>query len=210
MVDANLVLVGLSAQHRNRIGTIDRPGGGNDALFAACLSSVTKNYFGESLYLLSLYAFSAGLGYLVHFIVRSNHLDHKYKFIRFNNDWYYLLTGEILKFPNPSNGESVAAYDDQLFVYLSTVVTYGQTSYLFRGIISDFWFDREGNLDRVLLEDVYRRRLSDDRQSDQAHNAHAGEDFRYYQVVGDRFIIRRSEMTTINLEYFMVSEDNSK
>lgn len=50
-------------------------------------------------YNLYLWMSSAVLGYSVKKIVRKLKLDRKRKLLRFQNEWHYLITGEILDFP---------------------------------------------------------------------------------------------------------------
>ena len=80
-------------------------------------------------------------------------------------------------------------------------------SYLYRGIVSDFTFDRDGALDTIVLADAHRRRLVDDRE-ESAPRAAVGPsvpDDRYYEIRGDFLVLRYSEIRTLNLDYFAVT-----
>jgi hypothetical protein len=170
------------------------------------VASVAGHYAGIAGYLVSLYAASAVAGNLGHRLVRRLGLDHLTKTFRFDNYWFYMLTGEVLDFRE--NGEEGRVVDG---VYCSVVVDHASGSYLYRGIVSDFTFDREGALDTIVLMDAHRRRLTDDR-AEEDHRPQVGPsepDERYYEIRGDFLILRSTEIRTLNLDYFAVTLEES-
>lgn len=162
------------------------------------LKSITDYPYHIAFYFLSLYLLSAILGYIGHSIVRKKKLDLKTRFFRFNNEWFYSLRGEVAEFNETPD------IDGQVDgVMLTTVVHHGEkVNYLYRGFVYDFFFDKEGNLDRVVLMYADRRDLSNDKTSDE------DDSDRFYEIVGNYFIIRYSEMTTINLYYITFEPEN--
>jgi hypothetical protein len=170
------------------------------------LTSVSGHYPLVAAYLVSLYGASAAAGNLGHRAVRRLRLDHLTRTFRFDNYWYYMLTGEVLDFrENAGEGRRVDG------VYLSAVVDHSSGSYLYRGIVSDFTFDRDGSLDTIVLADAHRRRLVDDREEG-APRAPVGPmvpDDRYYEIRGDFLVLRYSELRTLNLDYFAVTLEES-
>jgi hypothetical protein len=170
------------------------------------LDSVAGYYPGIAGYLVSLYSAAAVAGNLGHRAVRRLRLDHLTKTFRFDNYWYYMLTGEVLDFrENAEDGREVDG------VYCSAVVDHASGSYLYRGIVSDFTFDREGALDTIVLMDAHRRRLTDDR-AEEDHRPQVGPsepDERYYEIRGDFLILRSTEIRTLNLDYFAVTLEES-
>lgn len=72
------------------------------------------------------------------------------------------------------------------------------------GLIADFFFDKSGELDRVLLRLVERRRLSNDERPSEEMDS----DDRYYYIEGDYFVLRYSEMCTINIDYMFVTPES--
>ena len=165
-------------------------------------SSVATHYGGVAGYLVSLYAAAGIAGNLGHRAVRRLKLDHLTKTFRFDNYWYYMLTGEVLDFrENAGEGRAVDG------VYFSAVVDHASGSYLYRGIVSDFTFDRDGALDTIVLTDAHRRRLVDDREEEEptAHVGPVEPDERYYEIRGDFLILRYAEIRTLNLDYFAVT-----
>jgi hypothetical protein len=166
------------------------------------LSSVAGHYPGVTAYLVSLYVAAGIAGNLGHRVVRRLKLDHLTKTFRFDNYWFYMLTGEVLDFRE--NAEESRAVDG---VYCSAVVDHASDSYLYRGIVSDFTFDRDGALDTIVLMDAHRRRLVDDRPDEEPRPpvGPSEPDERYYEIRGDFLILRSSEIRTLNLDYFAVT-----
>jgi hypothetical protein len=177
--------------------------GPNNYLLEPTLAGISDNYVAVAGYLVSLFAAAAVLGNLGHRSVRRLRLDHRTKTFRFDNYWYYMLTGEVLRFR-----EHDTDIEEPDGVYASAVVTHSSESYLYRGIVSDFTFDAEGALDTVVLTDAHRRKLADDRpMADQT--APYQEDPRYYTIRGDYLILSYSEMQTLNLDYFWLGDLNA-
>jgi hypothetical protein len=178
----------------------------------SALSSVADNPLSVSGYFVSLYACAAVAGAFGHRLVRKLRLDHLTRIFRFDNYWYYMLTGEVLDFfENEPEGRDVDG------VYLSAVVNQGTTSYLYRGIVYDFTYDRDGGLDTIVLTDAHRRSLAADRD-DASHASEnvadsaqmAPPDERYYEIHGDFFLLRYSEIRTLNLDYFSVTLEDDR
>lgn len=172
--------------------------GPDGRLLEPTLASITGNVGAIGSYFGSLYVFSALAGTLAHFAIRRTGLDRRFRPVRFSNDWYYLLSGEVMEF-----GEVGGAEKNIAGVYLSAVVEMGGSAYLFRGIVADFSYDSDGQLDRILLRAAHRRRLDDDRSSTDPVR---GDEERYYDIRGDFLVLRYSELKTLNLDYFEIEE----
>jgi hypothetical protein len=170
------------------------------------VDSVAGHFAGIAGYLTSLYVAAAVAGNLGHRAVRHLGLDHLTRIFRFDNYWFYMLTGEVLDFRE--NAEEGRVVDG---VYCSAVVDHASGSYLYRGIVSDFTFDREGSLDTIVLMDAHRRKLTDDRAEQDPRPAvgPAAPDERYYEIRGDFLILRSREIRTLNLDYFAVTLEES-
>lgn len=154
------------------------------------------------------------VGILLHWVVRKNKLDLRYDFLRFNNEWYYLFTGEARIFEQPQKDRSIQGIKEFLkteidFIYISALVEQSNTSYLYWGALSDFYFDRSGKLDRIVLSNAYRRILEEDRNEDDS-TSDLTDEGRFYKIAGDYFIIPYHEIININIEYFVLDETNSE
>jgi hypothetical protein len=173
--------------------------GHDDEHFNDALDVLVRHPLKIALYFSSLYVFAALAGLAVRGLVRWMRWDHKYRFLRFNNEWYYLLSGEIHSFQETPDIEG-----ETKGVYLTTVVHHSNVDYLYTGFVIDYFFDRNGNLDRVILDEVARRRLSDDKSEEMKEHEEAA---RFYEIEGHYFVLRYSEMCTINLDYLIFEKD---
>jgi hypothetical protein len=153
-------------------------------------------------YFSTLYAASWALGYGAHRFVRANSLDRTFRSLRFNNYWYYLLSGELLEFPDydvaprPVEG-----------VILTAIVEAGGRGYLYRGLVQDFTYSKTGELDSVLISSAYRRELAHDRESlQQGSLGKLRPDKRFYRIQGDFLVLRFCEIKTLNVDYIWLGD----
>jgi hypothetical protein len=119
-------------------------------------------------YFLGLYLASALVGLMTGGVIRRFHLDLRFKFLRIDNPWHYMLNGE-----QPLFQENRKAYAEMweidekelkrenITVSLSCVVTHGSHSFVYEGIPFDYHLDRSGNLERIILEFVTYQKLYD-------------------------------------------------
>lgn len=202
-------LLGYQVDSTSLLALLTGHFGQNSTLFASAVASIADHKGRIATYFLSLYVGSAFLGWSAHWLVRTLHLDHRAAVLRFENRWWYLLTGEILAIED-------GYLEEQLpdGVYASAVVELGKEAFLYWGIVEDFAFDESGELDRFVLSLAHRRRLANDRSPEEMRAVtdfdSAGAlpiDGRFYEVRGDFLIIRYSDIRTLNLDYFWLDED---
>lgn len=111
--------------------------------------------------------------------------------------WYYLLTG--------ADFETADVPD---FIVVSAIVNVSGKAYLYTGILEEFFFDPEGKLDRLVLQEVMRRPIGADKPLPDVQGADAAP--RFYPIDGDYFVLRYSEAITLNVEYVKLIEANGK
>jgi hypothetical protein len=113
--------------------------------------------------------------------------------LRFNQaPWYYLLTGA--DFEEGRRPDLIA---------VSAIVNVAGQAVLFTGLLTDYFFDVNGVLDRLILQQVMRRPLVADKEND----ATVEQDLaRFYGVDGDYFVLRYSEAITLNIEYIKLAK----
>ena len=86
------------------------------------------------------------------------------------------------------------------FIAISAIVDVAGDAVLFVGILDEYFVDADGVLDRLILQDVMRRPIGDDKPD--AETPEMREDTnRFYAVDGDYFVLRYSEAITLNVEY---------
>lgn len=131
---------------------------------------------------------------------------YKSSCLAFDTPWYYELKGKI-------SGEK-----DAQIIKLSCLQDLKDGSYLYYGILEDFYLDKNGQLDRIILSDVYRRKIDKDKiESTTKIVDENAKDFtsinneneqkdRLYQIEGDRLILKYNNLANINIEYLYVTE----
>jgi hypothetical protein len=116
--------------------------------------------------------------------------------VRFHEaPWYYLLTG--------ADYEASEVPD---CIAISAIVDAAGEPMLYVGILDSFFFDDQGQLDRLILENTMRRRLVSDKNTDEA----SGGVPRFYAIDGDYFVLRYSEAITLNIEYLELEEGQTR
>ena len=106
--------------------------------------------------------------------------------------WYYLLSSADFH-----------ADDVPDFVSISAIVDVSGQPYLYIGLLEDYFLNQDGDLDRVILQQVMRRPLA----KDKPEGSSARDLSRFYPVDGDYFVLRYSEMRTLNVEYIKLRAD---
>ena len=166
--------------------------------FSTALNALTNRPERVAGYFVGLNAVAGAFGYLSHVAVRWFRLDRKFRPLRFANDWYYLMRGEVLQFRDRDDWT-----DDKIFqVWVSAVLEQGEKTFLYKGLVQAFYFDKEGQLDRVILSDAMRRELAQDRKPGEVRKV-PYDDERYYNIEGQSFVLKYSEIETLNFEYIL-------
>jgi len=148
-------------------------------------------------YLVSLGIISAASGYLVRKLIRKLKLDRKYKLLRFQNEWHYVFTGEILDFPKvPGKSEEVD------ITYIDALVKTDEGTIIYMGLLADYVLSKDGGLDRIYLKDVRRRFLNN--QTEQAEDNSTNK---YYELPGEFFVLAYDKIINLHITYYKVSID---
>jgi len=173
---------------------------------ASAAGAVAKEWWWISAYFTSLYLAAYCLPTLARVGISALRLD-RYghplsRLLRFYGaPWYYLLTG--------ADFEKNKAPD---LISISAIVDVGGSPFLYVGFLAEFFLDHDGKLDRVVLEQVIRRPIHADKTHSQAATNAQGESddkerwTRFYPVDGDYFVLRYSEVTTLNIEYIKLQQ----
>jgi hypothetical protein len=108
----------------------------------------------------------------------------------FDTPWYYELTGKL------------SETQDAELIKLSCLVESNNTSFLYYGVLEDFYLDSNGQLNRVVLSGAMRRLIeSDDSESTTPPTT------RFYEIKGDRLILKYEDIKNINIEYLYIIEE---
>lgn len=171
-------------------------------------------------YFLTLYLGAGILGFIGRQLVRKLHLDWRYPLIRFDNFWHYALNAELPLFRENRDayariaGVPVEALPDQeVVVRLSCVVNHGSNSFVYEGTPFDYFFDRAGGLEKIIVRDVTYERLYDflppaaDSGSGAALPATPIPPS--LSVEAGVFILNAADMHNIGIQYFFLPEESA-
>lgn len=146
---------------------------------------------------------AAVIGVLTHYSVRHFRLDHRYRILRFSDQWYYLLSGEIFEFPE--YGFKKKKIDG---VAIAAVLEGTAGTFLYVGVLVDYWFNRAGEPDAFWLTSVIRRNIAEDRRVDNSKSTvDWWDDPRYYKIDGDFFVLKFSEVKNLSIKFISVEPD---
>lgn len=187
----------------------------NDDHLSLISSNFSKNFYCILIYFIVIDGFSAIAGYISHLIVRKLKVDIKFSLFRFNNEWYYHFSGEsqlIDYFSDMRFCEKLKVGIKKIeevlsttYVFVAIVVNHGCGTYLYRGILQDYYYNKEGQLERIVLQQALRRALVNDRNIDCCESDPENDD-RFYHIKGDFLIINYSDIVTMNVDYrFVIS-----
>ncbi len=160
-------------------------------LQAVAVVEVTASSVRVLVYFVTLYAFAFGVPSAIRAAISRWRLDRAgatlSPIFRFHEaPWYYLLTGADFE-----------RDEEPDYILIAAVVDVAAQPVLYVGSLADFFFDPTGQLDRLVLENVVRRPLARDKRD--------GEDpDRFYPVEGDYFVLRSTEVITLNVHYVKV------
>lgn len=141
-------------------------------------------------------------GKLFRNFVAKNNWDIKYHSLRFNNEWYYLLSGRIIDFPgNAGDSRNIN------MVRVDVLSESQGNTIIYSGILREFYLSKADGLDRIYLTNVYRRKLIDDSPRELTAPIEQEFDDRYYKMPGDIFVIPYQQIRNINITYYIIEEE---
>ena len=163
--------------------------------------AVGSQFSAIAAYFATLIAASFAIPQLIRLIISRCRLDRADALLsplfRFHQaPWYYLLTGADFK-----SGEE----PDMIFV--SAIVEVGKEAVLYVGVLDEFYVNAEGQLDRLVLQNVARRPIEAGKPRPAEHASSI--DNRFYDVDGDSFVLRYSEAITLNIQYARLGPEES-
>ena len=152
---------------------------------------------GPLLYLASLCGAAYLCGSLLRSLIQWLRLDREdlpiSSWLRADTPWYYLFSGYDAQ-PQPDA------------VLICAVVQIGAQAYLYVGRLVEYFLTRDGQIDRLVLEDVWRRPMAADRpEVPEAHADAATSEERFYRIDGDYFVLHAAEIRTLNIRYLRLS-----
>jgi hypothetical protein len=165
-------------------------------------------------YLSSLILFSIIAGVAVRLFIRYMRLDLYLQFLRFGNEWYYLLSGEILNLPkkttlwfNPMSNYWAILRKPKTkiqMIQIDALVNSSEGNVIYSGILENYFLSQNNGLDRIYLTNVYRRKLKDDLEWDKPNPGFLARDTdeRYYSMPGYLLVLMYDKILNLNVTYY--------
>ncbi|MEO5930924.1 MAG: hypothetical protein ABIR47_13385 [Candidatus Kapaibacterium sp.] len=169
------------------------------------LYSISHYHAAVLIYFIGSNLLGVVLGYGLHWLVRVLHLDLRYSALRFSNEWHYIFWGEKRAFDQKLLDIKLLLTREVDITHISAVVDEGGESLLYWGILTEYHFNRAGELDLIVLEQASRRKLSADRQIGNA--ADEIEEERFYPIRGDYLTLRYTNIRNLNIQYIVLPDD---
>ena len=155
-------------------------------------TSITDNIYNIIKYFLSLIAVSTFLSYVIRNIVRVKKLDRKWNFLRYDNNWYYLFTGEVLDIKKYSKDNSISSDDvNQRVVDILVKTDEGQIIY--RGNLVDFQLHKDNTVEYIVLSYPEKKVNGNTKVINSSY-----------------FVIPYVQVLNINLRYLSTTEEESE
>ncbi|CAM1360816.1 conserved membrane hypothetical protein [Tenacibaculum litopenaei] len=173
-------------------------GSKNDILISEVFQQDIGNFVFEIFsYIIISVVFGFVTGKLVVGIIRKYHLDLTYSFFRFDNEWYYALTGEILGWKENGGVERYKNFEENdPAVFVDVLSNFGGELYIYSGFVLDFYLDEDG-LDNLHLDSCYRRKIDDSIDEDES----------FIPMEGQIFLIPSETILNVNISYYQYKKE---
>lgn len=179
------------------------------------MKEVYTNVYNILGYFLLSYIIAILAGILLFILIRKTRTDLVFQDFKFSNEWHYYFSGEARVFAmEKPTYRDVKSFLKQPIdgVYLSFTLSKNSEEYLYWGLLYEYYFDKKGQLDKLILTEVSRRRLSDDKSIAENVNRDDMEpikdgDSRFYFIRGQYLVVNYSEIKDLNIEYLVLEEE---
>jgi hypothetical protein len=203
---------------------------GTSEEFSAAIKSVANYPLSITMYFIVSSSTGYVLGRLSHFLIRKFKLDLSIDLFKFDNDYYYLLNGEAivfddnkfvqiqedLGFEKPMTAKSIGLFKKRRktiesvlknidLTLISALVNISEDTFIYVGVLDDFFFDDTGLLDTIVLTDVYRRSID----RDDSDNARKSVNFdAFYSIKGTYLLLDFDTVINLNIDYIRNLEED--
>lgn len=145
-------------------------------------------------YHIFLWLSSAILGLLSYGLIRTTKLDRKVPVLRFQNELYYIFSGEIMDYSFTRQSSSWIS-----FTVIDVLVNVHHMSILYSGFLEDFKLTSDGKrLEYIYLSSAIVRRFVD--------GSHVIESNSAESISGDYLIIPSEKILNLNISYYSAQE----
>ena len=156
------------------------------------------------IYYLSTVLIGAVSGWGVRCLVRWKKLDRRFLWLRYDNRWYYLLSGELAETPEAPQELRLKDAKHIDFVFVDILVKLEKSNVLYSGVLGGYDLAADGGLNNIQLIGCQRKNLTEPVGIEKSGDLNTNE---YYQVAGDLLIIPYAQILNINVTYWIDEYD---
>lgn len=163
--------------------------------------NIQNNVGNIFLYNISLIAIAIIIGYWLRIIVRKFKLDRKLRFFRFDNEWHYILSGEILEFPSAKiSGKKINAksFGNK---YVNILTQVDDHFVVYSGILVEFFLSNEGGLDLLCMNGVKKKMIKKGEKEPETIEHPMGIDI---------FVIAYNQILNLSVTYYTLEKIGSE
>jgi len=149
------------------------------------------------IYNLLLIIIAVFLGYVSRILVRNLKLDRKWRFFRFDNEWHYILSGEILEFPSAKiNGIKIQAktFGNK---YMNVLTKVDDHFVVYSGILVESFLSNEGGLDLLCMNGVKKKVIKKDVKEPEVIE---------HPMSVDVFVIPYNQILNLSITYYLLEK----
>lgn len=155
-------------------------------------------------YHLFMIAVGAIAGWQCRRLVRNLKWDRRFTWLRFDNKWFYLLSGEVVEF---AEGEAVTDFSDAAlidYVMVDVLVKVEEGNILYTGIVVDYELENDGGLKSLQIKGAKRKGVA---QSESKAPSDT-EKTSTHDIRGNVLVIPNSQIINLNITYWIEDTDS--
>lgn len=152
------------------------------------------------LYEMGLLATMTTMGWTTRKIVRHFKLDRRFRWFRYDNEWHYLLTGEILETSDISAIIRLHEAKHIDFVVVDALIKLETGDMLYSGILAGYELAVDGGLRTLYIHSAQRKQLTTPQDQNVVSEV-------YYPVEGDLLTLPYEQLLNLNLSYYLDEKD---
>lgn len=175
-------------------------GAKDDKTVRAAFGTLQANLGATILYEAGLLALGGIAGRLSRYVVRSLKWDRRFRWFRYDNEWHYLLTGEILETNDISPIVRLQEAKHIDFVVVDALVKLENGDMLYSGFLAGYELASDGGLRTIYIHSAQRKQLSIASEEGPVTG-------NYYPVDGDLLTLPYAQLLNLNLSYFIDEQD---
>ncbi|WP_075341196.1 hypothetical protein [Tenacibaculum agarivorans] len=154
--------------------------------------SISENIYSIIKYFSSITVISVIFSYLLRNIIRYFKIDRKTNLFRYDNNWYYLFSGEVLDITEYNSDDTISSND--INQRLVDVLTKSNSEeIIYRGTLVDYQLDKNNSVEYIVLS-YPRKKVNGVNKT----------------ITSNYFVIPYDEILNINLKYISTESESSE